>query len=177
MVQGRKPREVLRRRAHDGVLLRLIDKWLYAGVLEDGSVSYPDAGTPQGAVISPMLANIFLHDLLDAWFDREVKPRLAVKAVLFRYADDAVLLFANETDARWVPERLGKYGLELLSSASNARMGRGSPRQDSTNPVRSGAQYRVGEARWPGMPTRKGRSMQKRPYVDEFRTALMAPAA
>jgi len=110
-------REVLRRRVHDGVLLRLIDKWLHAGVLEDGSVSYPDAGTPQGGVISPMLANIFLHDVLDAWFDGEVKPRLAGKAALFRYADDAVFLFANETDARRVlevlPKRLGKYGLEL----------------------------------------------------------------
>src|SRR5271165_1482165 len=82
-----KLREVLRRRVHDGVLLRLIGKWLNAGVLEDGSVSYPEAGTPQGGVISPLLANIFLHDVLDAWFDREVKPRLAGKAVLFRYAD------------------------------------------------------------------------------------------
>jgi RNA-directed DNA polymerase len=112
-----KLREVLRRRVHDGVLLRLIGKWLNAGVLEDGSVSYPEAGTPQGGVVSPMLANIFLHEVLDAWFDREVKPRLAGKAALFRYADDAVLLFANETDARRVmgvlPKRLGKYGLEL----------------------------------------------------------------
>jgi len=110
-------REILRRRVHDGVLLRLIDKWLHAGVLEDGSVSYPEAGTPQGGVISPMLANIFLHDVLDAWFDCEVKPRLAGRAALFRYADDAVFLFANETDARRVlevlPKRLGKYGLEL----------------------------------------------------------------
>jgi RNA-directed DNA polymerase len=112
-----KLRELLRRRVHDGVLLRLIGKWLNAGVLEDGSVSYPEAGTPQGGVVSPMLANIFLHEVLDAWFDREVKPRLAGRAVLFRYADDAVFLFANESDARRVmevlPKRLGKYGLEL----------------------------------------------------------------
>ncbi len=112
-----KLKEVLRRRVHDGVLLRLVAKWLHAGVLEGGSVSYPDAGTPQGGVISPLLANIFLHEVLDEWFDREVKPRLAGKAALFRYADDAVLLFANEKDARKVmevlPKRLGKYGLEL----------------------------------------------------------------
>jgi retron-type reverse transcriptase len=115
--RARTVREVLRHRVHDGVLLRLIDKWLHAGVLEDGSISYPDAGTPQGGVISPMLANIFLHDVLDAWFVREVKPRLAGKAAVFRYADDAVFLFANESDARRVlevlPKRLGKYGLEL----------------------------------------------------------------
>jgi len=112
-----KLREILRRRVHDGVLLRLIGKWLNAGVLEDGSVSYPDAGTPQGGVVSPMLANIFLHEVLDAWFDREVKPRLTGKAALFRYADDAVFLFANEPDALRVlevlPKRLGRYGLEL----------------------------------------------------------------
>lgn len=68
-------------------------------------------------MISPLLANIFLHEVLDEWFDREVLPRLAGKAVLFRYADDAVFLFANETDARRVmevlPSRVGKYGLEL----------------------------------------------------------------
>lgn len=110
-------REILRRRVHDGVLLRLIDKWLNAGVLEEGNVSYPDAGTPQGGVVSPMLANIFLHEVLDVWFEREVKPRMAGKAALFRYADDAVFLFAEETDAQRVlnvlPKRLGKYGLEL----------------------------------------------------------------
>jgi group II intron reverse transcriptase/maturase len=110
-------REILRRRVHDGVLLRLIGKWLNAGVLEDGSVSFPDSGTPQGGVISPLLANIFLHDVLDVWFDREVKPRLAQKAALVRYADDAVFWFASETDARRVmsvlPRRLGRYGLEL----------------------------------------------------------------
>jgi RNA-directed DNA polymerase len=110
-------REILRRRVHDGVLLRLIGKWLNAGVFEGGGITYPDSGSPQGGVISPILANIFLHEVLDVWFDREVKPRLAGKAALFRYADDAVFLFANETDARRVlevlPKRLGKYGLEL----------------------------------------------------------------
>jgi RNA-directed DNA polymerase len=110
-------REILRRRVHDGVLLRLIGKWLNAGVLEDGGITYPDAGSPQGGVISPILANIFLHEVLDVWFDREVKPRLAGKAALFRYADDAVFLFATETDAQRVlevlPKRLGRYGLEL----------------------------------------------------------------
>ena len=109
--------EILRRRVHDGVLLRLIGKWLNAGVFEGGGITYPDSGSPQGGVISPILANIFLHEVLDVWFDREVKPRLAGKAALFRYADDAVFLFADETDARRVlevlPKRLGKYGLEL----------------------------------------------------------------
>jgi RNA-directed DNA polymerase len=110
-------RTILRKRIHDGVLLRLIGKWLNAGVLENGGITHPDSGTPQGGVISPLLANIFLHEVLDVWFDREVVPRLSGKARLFRYADDAVLLFANEADARKVldvlPKRFGRYGLTL----------------------------------------------------------------
>ena len=110
-------REILRRRVLDGVLLRLVGKWLQAGVLEDGSLTYPDSGSPQGGVISPLLANIFLHEVLDVWFEREVKPRLTGKAHLVRYADDAVLLFAKEKDARAVmevlPKRFGKHGLAL----------------------------------------------------------------
>jgi group II intron reverse transcriptase/maturase len=109
--------EILRKRVHDGVLLRLIGKWLNAGVLEDGSVSYPDSGTPQGGVISPLLANIFLHEVFDSWFDRDVKPRLANKTHVARYADDIAILFASESDARRVmevlPKRFGKYGLTL----------------------------------------------------------------
>jgi group II intron reverse transcriptase/maturase len=110
-------RAFVRRRVRDGVLLRLIGKWLQAGVLEDGAMWYPEAGTPQGGVISPLLANIFLHEVLDVWFERDVKPRLKGRAVLIRYADDAVLGFSEEEDARRVlavlPKRLGKYGLRL----------------------------------------------------------------
>ena len=110
-------REILRRRVLDGVLLRLIDKWLNAGVLEDGGITYPDAGSPQGGVVSPIIANIYLHEVLDVWFEREVKPRLSGRATLVRYADDAVLFFAKEQDARKVmavlPKRFDKYGLSL----------------------------------------------------------------
>jgi retron-type reverse transcriptase len=81
-------REFLQRRVRDGVLLRLIGKWLHAGVLEEGSLSYPDEGTPQGGVISPLLANIYLHYVLDEWFEEEVKPVLADEAKLIRFADD-----------------------------------------------------------------------------------------
>ena len=113
----RQLRELLRRRVRDGVLLRLIGKWLHAGVLEEGAVTYPDAGTPQGGVISPLLANIYLHEVLDAWFEGVVKPRLRGHAFLSRYADDFVVLFAHREDARRVldvlPKRLGKYGLTL----------------------------------------------------------------
>ena len=110
-------RELLRRRVRDGVLLRLIGKWLNAGVLEEGVRTTPAAGTPQGGVISPLLANIYLHYVLDVWFEQEVKPRLRGGAFLIRYADDFVMSFACEEDARRVlevlPKRFGKYGLTL----------------------------------------------------------------
>jgi group II intron reverse transcriptase/maturase len=110
-------RELLRHRIRDGVLLRLIGKWLKAGVLEEGIVTIPDAGTPQGGVVSPLLANVYLHYVLDVWFEREVKPRLQGRAFLVRYADDFVMGFACEEDARRVlevlPKRFGKYGLAL----------------------------------------------------------------
>jgi len=109
--------EVLGRRIRDGVLLRLIGKWLHAGVMERGRLHYPDAGTPQGGVISPLLANVFLHEVVDAWFVRDVRPRLQDRATLVRYADDMVFVFEQEKDARRVlevlPKRFGKYGLTL----------------------------------------------------------------
>ena len=109
--------ELLRRRVRDGVLLRLIGKWLNAGVMESGGLSYPEAGTPQGGVVSPLLANVYLHEVLDVWFERDVKPRLKGRAFLVRYADDAVLAFSCEVDARRVmvvlPKRFGRYGLTL----------------------------------------------------------------
>jgi RNA-directed DNA polymerase len=110
-------REFLKRRMRDGVLTRLLGKWLNAGVLEDGELSYPDRGTPQGGVISPLLANIYLHYVLDEWFEREVKPRLKGHATLIRYADDFLLIFAREDDARRVmevlPKRMSNYGLTV----------------------------------------------------------------
>jgi RNA-directed DNA polymerase len=110
-------RTLLRQRVRDGVLLRLIDKWLKAGVLEEGELTYPEAGTPQGGVISPLLANVYLHYVLDVWFEEVVKPRLKGRAFLVRYADDFVMGFACAEDARRVlavlPKRFGTYGLTI----------------------------------------------------------------
>jgi group II intron reverse transcriptase/maturase len=109
--------EVVRQRVRDGVVLRMLAKWLHAGVMEDGALSYPEAGTPQGGVVSPLLANIYLHEVLDVWFEKVVRPRLQGRAALVRYADDAVLVFEFEKDARRVlavlPKRFEKYGLTL----------------------------------------------------------------
>jgi group II intron reverse transcriptase/maturase len=110
-------RDFLDRRVRDGVLRRAIDKWLKAGVLEYGCVRHPDSGTPQGGVISPLLANIYLHEVVDTWFETQIKPRLAGRASLIRYADDFVIVFTSERDARRVletlPKRVGRYGLSL----------------------------------------------------------------
>ena len=99
-------REFLARRVTDGVVRRLIDKWLKAGVLEEGQLHYPEAGTPEGGVISPLLANVYLHYVLDEWFAAQV-----------RYCDDFVMVFACKDDAERILEvlgkRLGKYGLQL----------------------------------------------------------------
>jgi RNA-directed DNA polymerase len=109
--------EILRQRVRDGVLLRLIGKWLRAGVMEQGCVYHPETGTPQGGVISPLLANVLLHEVLDQWFETQVKSRLRGRAALVRYCDDFVILFEHEGDARRVlevlPKRFGKYGLRL----------------------------------------------------------------
>ena len=116
-VDHTKLREVLSQRVSDGVLIRLIGKWLNAGVMEEGVVRHPESGTPQGGVISPLLANVYLHEVLDVWWEREVKPRLRGRAELIRYADDFVMVFETEEDARKVadvlPKRFEKYGLRL----------------------------------------------------------------
>jgi RNA-directed DNA polymerase len=118
-IDHRQLQEVLRQRVRDGVIVRLIGKWLHAGVMEDGALRQSDAGTPQGGVISPLLANIYLHTVLDTWFERDVRPRMRGSTQLVRYADDAVVLFANEEDARRVmavlPKRFAQYGLTLHS--------------------------------------------------------------
>ena len=110
-------RALLKQRVRDGVLLRLIGKWLKAGVWEAGAVTYPTTGSPQGGVISPLLANLYLHQVLDDWWMQEVKPRLKGRASLIRYADDFIIVFEDEADARRVqevlPKRFGKYGLTL----------------------------------------------------------------
>ena len=110
-------RSFLDQRVRDGVLRRTIDKWLNAGVLEEGALSYPESGTPQGGVISPLLANVYLDEVLDRWFEAEVKPRLEGEAFLVRYADDFVLVFASARDAQRVmavlAKRFAKYGLTI----------------------------------------------------------------
>lgn len=105
------------RRIGDGSILRLIQKWIHVGVIENGRLLVTETGTGQGQVISPLLANIYLHYVLDEWFEHEVKPRLRGQAAEIRYADDFILCFQYREDAERVlavlPKRFAKYGLTL----------------------------------------------------------------
>jgi group II intron reverse transcriptase/maturase len=111
---------VLRQRVNDGRIRRLIGKWLRAGVMEEGVLSHPESGVVQGGVISPVLANLFLHHVLDEWFEREVRPRLRGRCFLTRFADDFVIGCEHEVDARRVlavlPKRFARYGLTIHPS-------------------------------------------------------------
>lgn len=95
----------------------MIGKWLNAGIMENGECYYQDEGTPQGGVISPLLSNIYLHEILDKWFVNEIQPNLIGDSCIVRYADDVVLGFKSKKDAEHVlaaiTERLGEYNLTL----------------------------------------------------------------
>ena len=109
--------EMIEERVTDGSVLRLIGKWIKVGVIEDGRLLVSETGTGQGQPISPLLANIYLHHVLDKWFEDEVKPRLRGEAYEIRFADDAILCFQHKEDAEKVlkvlPKRFEKYGLTL----------------------------------------------------------------
>ncbi len=108
---------MIEKRISDASILRLIRKWINVGVIDEGRLLVSNTGTGQGQIISPLLANVYLHVVLDEWFEKEVKPRLKGKAFEVRYADDAALFFQYREDARKVlevlPKRLGKFGLTL----------------------------------------------------------------
>lgn len=110
-------RTILQKRVNDGVMLRLIGMWLHVGVMEEGKVVRSETGTPQGGVISAILANIFLHTVLDEWFETTVRPRMGGNCFLVRVADDCVMGFAIKTDAekgfRVLPKRFERYGLKI----------------------------------------------------------------
>jgi len=108
---------MLRQRVNDGVITRLIGKWLNAGVQEKGQLSYPESGSPQGGVISPLLSNIYLHHVMDTWFETVVKPRMIGKVFVVRFADDLIVGFSDKQDALRgmdvLPKRFAKFGLTV----------------------------------------------------------------
>jgi RNA-directed DNA polymerase len=109
--------EILRKRIKDGRVLNLIEKWLKAGILDGKEMVFPDKGSPQGSVISPLLANVYLHEVLDTWFETVVRAHCRGQVVLYRYADDFLIGCELEEDARRIkdvlPKRFAKYGLKI----------------------------------------------------------------
>jgi group II intron reverse transcriptase/maturase len=165
-VQHDKLLELLGRRIRDGALLGLIRKWLKAGILEiDGRVLHPELGTPQGGVISPVLANVYLHYALDLWFEQEVRKKNRGQCKLFRFADDFVACFEYRHEAaafeQALPVRLAQYGLELAPDKTKMiRFGRnGGPYNERFDFL--GFEFRW-EADRKGRPTVKRRTARKK---------------
>jgi group II intron reverse transcriptase/maturase len=128
-VDHRHVREILGRRVQDGVINRLVAKWLKAGVWEKGDVSYPEEGTPQGGVISPLLSNIYLHEVLDKWFVESVQPACKGRTFMVRWADDFVMGFERLEDVRKVQKviakRFARFGLKINAEKTRlVRFGR-----------------------------------------------------
>ena len=172
-------RAILDQRIRDGVIRRAVDKWLAAGAMIEGHVSRAVSGTPQGGVISPVLANIYLHHVLDQWFEQEVTKRLQGRAFLVRFADDAVLVFAREADARKVlevlPQRFARFGLTLHPEKTRLVQFLRPPRHPGT---RGDASPRPGTFDFLGFThywgaSRNGRWVAKRKTAqDRFRRAV-----
>ncbi|MEJ2331068.1 MAG: reverse transcriptase domain-containing protein, partial [Gammaproteobacteria bacterium] len=163
--------ELLRLRIDDEPFLRLIRKWLKAGILEkDGQVIHPETGSPQGGIVSPMLANIYLHYVLDVWFEETVKAHCKGKAYLCRYADDFVCAFECESDAERFYKALGarmeSFGLEVAEEKTNLlRFSRQDWHKSGTFEF-LGFEFRWGRGRW-GKPALKRRTARKK-----YRAAL-----
>ena len=143
---------MLNLRIGDGVVKRLIRKWLKAGILmEDGSVERPEEGTPQGGVISPILANVYLHYALDLWFEKVIRRHCQGEAYLIRYADDFVALFRYKQDAEMFYQtlgaRLGKFNLTLAEEKTRIISFSRFRKYERTSFIFLGVEFRWGTSR------------------------------
>lgn len=160
-------RTMLDMRIGDGVIRRLIDKWLKAGVVDKGIVFFPRKGTPQGGVISPLLANLYLHHVLDLWFATQVQPNCRGRCFHVRYADDAVLGFSSAADAQRVmkalPKRFARFMLELHPDKT---------RQLMFKPGQAESFDFLGFTHYWGRTRRGGWSIQRKTAKDRLRRTL-----
>jgi group II intron reverse transcriptase/maturase len=159
--------KMLELRINDAALLGLIRKWLRAGILEeDGRIEDPESGTPQGGVVSPVLANVYLHYVLDLWFERVVRKKNRGQGRLFRFADDFVCCFdyRHEAEAfqKMLKERLEKFGLELAPDKTQMlRFGPWGGRHNGRFDF-LGFEFSWGQSRTRGHPTVKRRTSRKK---------------
>ncbi len=163
-------KEILRRRIGDESLMRLVGKCLHVGVVDGEEYSEPDQGTAQGSSLSPLLGNIYLHHVLDVWFEAEVKPRLHGHATLIRYADDFVIGFERKDDAervmKVIGQRMQRFGLRLHPEKTRLFPYRKPPRDSAAKKGPSTFDFlgftlfwrRSRKGSWvPGMKTRRAR--------------------
>jgi RNA-directed DNA polymerase len=166
-------KSMLQKRIADEAVLRLIGKWLSVGVVEDGKWLLSENGTYQGSVISPLLANVYLHEVLDLWFEEVVRPRMKGEVALYRFADDFVVCFQSRSDAerflQVLPKRFAKYGLTLHPDKTRLiRFGRFAVQDSDKDGKRKpdtfsflGFTFYCGKTRW-GKFTVKLKTMSKR---------------
>ena len=170
-------RKILAKRMRDGVITRLIGKWLKAGVMEEGNVFYPEHGTPQGGVVSPLLSNIYLHEVLDRWFTEVVLHHLQGRGFLVRFADDALMAFTHRQDAervmRVLPRRLAKYGLTV--HAEKTQLVRFTPQAERVGPAPQNSSFRfLGFTHFWGRSRRGKQIVKRKTAPDRFTRALQA---
>lgn len=165
-------RDIVANRIRDGVITRLIGKWLKAGIWEAGHVTYPDAGSPQGGVISPMLSNIYLHEVLDTWFEQQIQPKLNGKAELIRFADDFVIICKERTDAeallKLTQQRFESYGLKIHPEKTRIA--------DFRDPYKTGKQAEtfdfLGFTHYWGRTKRGGWAVKSKTSAKKFRASV-----
>jgi group II intron reverse transcriptase/maturase len=171
-----KLRDLLRLRVVDGVVVRLVGKWLRAGVLEDGAVRRPETGSPQGGVISPLLSNIYLHEVIDKWWVVDVLPRMRGRAFMVRYADDLVMVFSDKEDALRVQKalagRVERFGLSLHPEKTRLVRFR-QPRRDGSDP-KSGSFDFLGFTHYWGRSRRGNWTLKRKTAKGRFSRALRA---
>lgn len=174
MVDHAQLRDIMDRRVRDGVIRRTINKWLKAGVLQEQK---ENIGTPQGGVISPLLANIYLHEVLDTWFERAVCPNLEEDAFLIRYADDATLVFSLKADAdrvlKALPKRLQAFGLRMHPEKTRLiRFTRPGPKSGKNDPQHPGTFDLLGFTHYWGKSRKKQWVIKRRTARDRFSRSL-----
>ena len=174
---GRKElQDLVRQRVADGVVRRLIGKWLRAGVQEEGVVYHPEAGTPQGGVISPILSNAYLHEVLDRWWAEDVLPRLRGKAFMVRYADDFAMVFADRADAMRVhavlPRRFARFGLAIHPEKTRLIRFR-RPRRDGGGPKPGSFDF-LGFTHYWGRSRRGSQILKRKTAKDRLSRGLKA---
>lgn len=169
----------LKVRIKDRSMLRLIGRFLKAGVMEEGRLIASERGTPQGGIISPLLANIYLHYILDLWFEKVVKKRQRGYAQLIRYADDFVVCFKYHDEgvafAEKLKERLGKFGLKIAESKSRVlEFGRYAPERLGRKGQKAGTFDFLGFTHYCGKSRKGGFILGRRTSGKKFRAAVKA---